>query len=508
MDERKRKVNWIQGKLFVLVTMIGMAAPLAYGESYTIKTEKTPELARLEILFKNSISLPIAKEDKQEILLQFDRAVEPPSLDAITAGMSDWIGWMNSGYDTLLIHTVRDVKFTVSMPSAECVAIQMVPLDTAKEDGDAAVRLAILKSKLLSSTGHRRQAMSILKELRRSHPTDIQVLAALADLEYQNNRWRRAAGFYSKALAIQPENEDLQEARRDVLRPYEPSISYEGSYKDARPGQVELLMAAALEYPLALPTRLRLIAEQDRYRYSTGSGVEDKIGVRNRLTASLQHDFSSSAQVGLALYSNEHRLGGSGSFRSPIPWGSIQFDAAYNKPYWDILNAVENYATRDRASIEITNRILSRAVFKAGGAVNRYRVNRELAARTYSYNALLAYTLVRRRPIIELEYITDAEKYLDSVRSILLPLTNRNVHSAGITTSISIGSRTQLIGNGGFSIDINGGQGPFAAVHLQNNFTKRLSCDLWAERRQNSIVTSQVVTTVGVKIAFRLKEPK
>ena len=198
--------------LLALALAAVLLIPEAFSGSFELKKETGPSSAGLELVFKENMVAPTRTIDKRELLLQFDRAVDAPAMDDLTADMRDWIAWISTGYDTLLIHAARDLQFNVSMPAPDRIVIEMVPVETRKAEGEASIRLAILKSRLLNSTGRPSQAGALLHGLLLTHPSDGQALSALADFELQNGRWRQAVDLYSRALVVQPRNEDLAES--------------------------------------------------------------------------------------------------------------------------------------------------------------------------------------------------------------------------------------------------------------------------------------------------------
>ena len=188
--------------------------------------------------------------------------------------------------------------------------------------------------------------------------------------------------------------------------------------------------------------------------------------------------------------------------------GKTHINAAYGMSFWDLLPSLEGYGMHDRISAGREQQFGKRATVQLKVALNRYRLPDAVVQRTYSVAGGANYVLRRQYPTIELNYQADLESPRDHLPSARLPLSNRDVHVAGSALGMPIGPRAELLVSGGVSLDLDGGRGPFVTARLKRHLTERLSAEVWVERRQNSILTGNVVRNLGasLKLSFPPKE--
>ncbi len=504
-----RKINQnslpkFAGKVAVLCLMLALAVP-ASASSFVIKTESTPSAAHLELSFTEDTHCTGNTIEKRELLLQCDRAIEPPSTGDLITELNSWIAWISNGYDTLLIHAARDSSFTVSSTGPRQIAIRLTPVETARTAEDSNTLLpAILNSRLLAATGKPRSAENMLRQSLIAHPDNGQLLLELAELELRAKRWRYASDLYSKALLDQPRNEDLMTFRRKILREHGPSVSYESNARTLQADHSEFVTSTSADWGLSLPTKLGFRIDQNHFRSLEPWQQNKQTYIRNRIEASLQHDFLNGSIVNAAMVSNGPETGARVSYGRPDLYGVTHIETGYGIPFWDLLSSLQGNGVRDRITAGRMQQISRRITAQLDASLNRYRMANAVLLRTYGASAGINYAIRRQYPAIELEYLVDIEKHAGHPPSAGFPLSNRNVHAMGSAVSTPIGRKAELLASGGMSFDIDGGQGPFIATRFKQHFTDRLSAEVWTERRHNSILTGRVVTSVGIKIVFAL----
>ncbi|HYR84026.1 MAG TPA: hypothetical protein VE422_08115 [Terriglobia bacterium] len=486
-----------EGTVLLALVLMLLFSPAAIAGSFTVKTERGGSVVGLALEFKEDIAFTSKSLDSRELLVQFNRSIDPPSMDRVVSDLKDWIAWTSNGYDTLLIHAARDMKFSVSSRSRSQIVIVMWPIEPSKpaEDPNAS-QLQLVQSRLLVATGHSKQAADLLKRLLQTQEPRVAVLSELAAIDLAANRWRSAVDLYAKAISMQPRNEDLIEARRRIFQDRAPVSSFETNLKSIAHDRSELLSSLSGEWLLSIPTKGRMLVERTTELPSLSSVSKS----RYRMEASIQHDFFNGSVLRGAVYQNQRQFGTGASYNLSDSLGSNRIEADYGKSFWDLPSSIDAYGVRDRAGYSRLQRLFPRLTAQFNAALSRYRMDSVAAARTYSIGGGLDYTLRLRYPIIEMQYIVDMEKRIDKQGDARFPLSSRNVHAIGIALSTPIGKKARLAGSGGFSIDRKGGKGPFTTVRLSRRLNDRLSLEAFAERRQNSVSTGQTVTTAGARI--------
>src|SRR2546422_7775892 len=277
---------------YLTLCLILAFAVSASASSFEIKTESTPSAAHLELNFPEDTQCTGNALDRRELLLQCDRAIDTPATDDVLTELKSWIAWISNGYDTFLIHAARDSSFTVSSTGPRQIVIQLTAVETERTSEDSNTLVpALLKSRLLAATGKPRSAENVLRQSLISLPNNGQLLLELAELELRARRWLYATDRYSKALLDQPLNEDLITLRRKILREHGPAVSSEATAKTLQADHSEFVTSTSADWPLSLPTKLGFRIDQNHFRSLEPSQRNARTRIRNRIEASLQHDF-------------------------------------------------------------------------------------------------------------------------------------------------------------------------------------------------------------------------
>jgi len=490
----------------VLLCWILTVPALAGASTFLVKIESAKSSARMELEFSEDIHCTTHTPAEQELILQCDRALDLPPTESIAEKSDGWIAWISNGYDTLLIHAARDVNFNVSVAGPNRIFIVLTPA-AAKPlpENSSSLPPVLLQSRLLAASGKPGAAAELLQQGLVSKPRDGQLLSELAQVELGARRWRYAAELYRRALLDQPRNEDLMASREKLLREHGPALTYETSSRNVQDDRHEFLTSVSASWPISIPTKLSLKIDQNRFRSLAGPQQDTTLHTRNRIEASLQHDSYYGSVIRAALVSNGSRAGGAISYSKSDMYGMTQVETSYGIPFWDLLSSLTGNGTRDRITAGRTQQISTRFAGGLNLSLDRYRMSDAVAARTYSANGQLNYTIIRRYPLAEINYLFDIEKRADHLQSARFPLLNRAVHAIGGSISGPLGRKGEMTASSGMSFDLDGGRGPFVAARLSRRFSEPLSTEVWVERRQNSVLTGRVATSLGIKVLFTLR---
>ena len=305
-------------------------------------------------------------------------------------------------------------------------------------------RMALLRVQLLSATARRSGALELIESLSEANPDSASVVAALGLTEQSVGRSRRAKGLFERAVRMDPENEDLQEARANLDE--ERAGQFRTGFESRRiqGTQSENLVRILAESPLSQAFRLQFAIEQDRasirsVRYTDGH-VGPFEGAPRRGEAALEWESNGGTRVKGILLAGNSATGGGLLVTSPDSNGVTAVQLDFNQAYWDYTESLAQGGVRDRVELRRETTLSPRVSVRMAAAANRYSLPdapraAESAVASGAINVRLA-----RQPLIAFEYSFDGEYRLsartstgpDGIGFQPLPLVSREVHTAGV----------------------------------------------------------------------------
>jgi hypothetical protein len=185
--------------------------------------------------------------------------------------------------------------------------------------------------------------------------------------------------------------------------------------------------------------------------------------------------------------------------------GRLHLQVEYRRPFWEFVEGIAGYGTRDRAEFHRNQRLGRYLDARVTVAANRYGLNGDdNVARSAGLDGGLTFVFLRSNPFVAAEYAFDIENSR-FVRPETVPLVSREVHSAILSSQVRLSRHVVAEGYGGYSWDRLGGRGPFQGGRLTSGGPGRLGFQISYDRRLNSIATGQMVHRAGAYIHWRFR---
>jgi tetratricopeptide (TPR) repeat protein len=473
------------------------------NDTVTVQTRDLSSSAEIVLAWPQPVPYTSAI-DGRELLLQFDRPIDSTQASQLPERLPMWIEGANTGFDTLLIRAARDVSYDVRAEGTSIV-IRMQAFAAATgaippaEQEQGELRLQILRAQLLLTDGKSGDAARLLEDVRREHPDYIPAISNLGQVEHRIGRWRRAHTLYSRALQLDPRNVDVRRLRSEVLADHAARVRIDADFKNVSGAQSERIVRWSGHAFLVDYLRLGVAVDQNH----TSLGGNTFVRRRGELYA--QYDSEDGSEFRASAFGTRRGLGGGLRYGRMDSSGRLHFQAEYRRPFWESLEGIAGYGTRDRAEIHRTQRLGRYLDSRVTVAFNRYGLNGEdNVARSAGVDGGLAFAFLRGNPYVATEYSFDLESRRFA-RPGTLPLVSREVHSGVVTTQFRLSRGLIAEGFGGYSWDRLGGHGPFNGGRLILAGPGRLGFQVWFDRRLNTIATSQVVHRAGGYLYWRFQ---
>jgi Tfp pilus assembly protein PilF len=381
-------------------------------------------------------------------------------------------------------------------------------------------RLALLRAHLLAATARKSEALELLENLTELNPNAARALADLGLLDESGGQRRRARALFERAESLDPENEDLREARTSLEYEQAPQIRAEAEIRRIQGAQSENRLRIRGDRQITEALRLQFTFDQDwasiRRVRLTGGSIAPFDGVRKHGEASLDREWESGTLLRGSLFAGGATLGAGAAVTRPDARGSTTVQLEFHRPYWEFAESLAQEGVRDRVEVSRETNLGQRLSARFGGAWNRYSLKPDpSAAETVAAESVvaaggLAFRL-SARPQVTLEYSVDAE-YRLSARTGAdaggtpfqpLPLASREVHAATIRIAQPVTRNLRVEGASGFAADRFGGYAPFLNLNVNYAPRGRLSVQLNYDRRLYTLDTARTVTSFGGKLSWR-----
>ena len=429
---------------------LGLVLALAYGvpgraDPVDVHGQADAERAVITLVWPRAVKCePVVRP--RELLLRFNRPVEAEQLSSLPQQTAPWILSAQQGYDTVLLVAARDSVFTVGVAGpAIRIEVRGQEHRTAAPPASGPMAAGAARPESLVAAGRTREALRLLEETRAANTNDVPALVALASFENQLGRWRRADAHYGEAQRLQPKNEDVQDARREILAERGSqaglNLSHEtGSGKRTEDrGRAEgqwlhggLRAGAAVE-----------VVRLDADRAQLTNGVVARFhGDRQAGEFRLQYDTEEGDACKGSLFAAESGLGGGGEWGRPDDGGITAVAGDYRRPYWEVAEAIAGQATRDRLELRRLQRGGERWSAELAGAWNHYSIKDCDDAGTsisLAGNATVRVPAMASGLDLRLQYLLDAED-VQSMASRRRPPASAPAAPAAAKTKTAVGA--------------------------------------------------------------------
>jgi len=381
--------------------------------------------------------------------------------------------------------------------------------------GPGRVRLDLLDANLLIRTHRPEEALHRLDALRAEHPQNPSVLAARANAAAANGRWLEAVEQFDDAIAIDPRNAELRNAREQTWNLRAPRLGSEWSRRRVGDDQFRDLLTIAGQHRFDKSFQAGLVLRRTVAQVAVpgdGGGQRLVSAQRDHGELSLRLDTDDGAWVSGAFHLMAERQGASIELGRSGAGSETSIEADYRKPYWDVMVGVVDDARRDRLAVSHGRSFNRRIYGTLSGAGHRYgAAGRSGLAQSLSASGALTYTVHLGNPTVSLQYLFDGEYFQDrpprrTVDGRLLSgifLTTREVHAPGVITSGAITPHLRADGFVGYSWDRFGGQAPYFGLRMNYDLPKGLLAQAFYERRLYRLDTAQAEAYWGAHVFWR-----
>ena len=473
------------------------------NDTVAIQHREGPTLTEIVIEWPSPVEYT-ATADGRELLLQFNRPIDAPDTGKLAEQLPQWLEAVTASYDAVLLRASRDVIYDVRAEGSTIVirmdaAPPKEPVPAAETEGGE-LRLDILRAQLLTAERQHGPAEQLLERLTTTHPRSVPALSSLGQVEQQIGRWRRAYDLYGRVLQLDPRNQDVRELRSEVLAEHGSRVGGDAEIKQITDERTERITRFAAQVLLRDDVRMGVVID---HNYTTIGGRDYN---RDRAEVSGQHDSSGGSSYRLSAFGTRGRLGGGFRYDHADSAGTFYLQGDYRRPFWEFLETIAGYGTRDRAEIHRNQRLGRFLDARLTTALNRYSLRSTgNAAGSLAFDGGISRAMLRSNPYLALEYSFDKE----SVRHLqenTIPLVSREVHAGSINAQFRFSRRVVAEGFGGFVRDRLGqhGRGPFLGARVTRGGPSRLGLQVWFERRRNSVATGQIVNRAGAYVYWRL----
>ncbi len=322
---------------------------------------------------------------EREVIVRFARPIAPPDAGILPRELPRFVEGVNAGFDTLLLLATQG-STVVALREGEGVVVvvrlpEVAPAAEAEET-DAIIteraerRLERLRAALEAQTGRPDLARGRLALLEAKDPADVETLAQLSGVEQQIGRLRRANEMLDRAIAAEPSNPDLTQARAALSRESAGFARVEPEYRRASSGEKRYIVGMQAEMPMGLAWRATAAFDQayvDSPSVRRPVGYVDRFkGMHQRGALGLQYEDEDGSRTHAQFFGSAHNAG-AGLTREYV-FDRSRFSAGVEvaRPYWDFTESLVSDGTRDRAFVQYAQPWVFGLSVRARLAANRY----------------------------------------------------------------------------------------------------------------------------------------
>lgn len=410
--------------------------------------------------------------------------------------------------------TLADTYQTTDSGVSSGKHIQIQSDDSGEESGgNVSKQNAELNARLQLETGHIYDATKSLNALLAQNPNDAQLLGFTANAENYGGNWPYATYLLNQAHAIAPENQDITELLKEVRREHAQDveadfdwIKYGHSLEDV--SALSGMVNAGPHWQIGADVKDNEVQGRG-VRLSDGyNGDKDQSKQQGELYT--QYSWQNGQIVKASLFGNNEKAGGGLYYNFLNPLGETQLVGEYQRPYWDMPEAVLDDAVRDRIAFLHVIKPTTHLTIEGGAGWNQYNVDGTddaIGSITADFNVL--YRIIDQvkyhSPYVDLGYNTDAEFTRTAKFSIdsdgdntrILPLNSRDIQTPFVELGEDLTPSTYGDIAAGYQWDLLGGSGPMVEGKITHELTNMFDVQLRASYGLDTTQSENNITTVG-----------
>ncbi len=449
--------------LLVLLAVALLPFHSICAESHvTLRIE--PQEQRLRLLFVWEQPVTVLHEiEGRELVLRFSQGLPPSLIEDIRSRTNGWIDWGTIGYDSLLLHAGRSVRFRVQTKDGTLVIVELeaqpeTALDgtqkkrpqSARQEEESALRLARLRALWLAETGELFAARRKLADLHEQYPDRAELLPEMAGVEARLGQWQQAVAYYNQALEMGYRDPSVIAAKAGLLYQYGPQLRLDMDWQQLHEADWQWIKQLSGRTTLGDWTQLGFLYEHRSIRDNELRRIDGYLGSfrgeRDYFQVTLQRRFTWAAEARVSLSGgNEDAIGFRAEYSQRLDLARIWVDADYHAPAWEYVEGVVDGGTVDRLTIgwerparDGWRRAAEEALstFVTVSARNYGVKDDNSVAASYGMAAGVRLLLQEMAPRVSVGYRLDLEertsvdtRYHAGVAYHPLPVVSRQVHS-------------------------------------------------------------------------------
>lgn len=424
-----------------------------------------------------------------EVKLQFARPLPAGFSLLDSTNKPHWISYATTSYDSVLMVANSGYQLQAN-PTSQ--GLQITPVKSAPATSTDAMRQQFLRLQLLYTrqeleTGNTSDALERLQSLSSEFEDNSEFLGYQGNAEYYAANLTRGLHLVKKAHALAPQNEDLRYLKRNIERFHAEHLK--ADYEWQKIGKHHLHIGT-LEARKQFNGGWEATARHQQ-AFVTTSTVQRANGPLATFEGSkwnsqlsLAKFMDDSSLITGNLYGNKTGAGAGLAYQFVNQIGTTGVYADYHKPYWGLVEAVVEDATRDRVAAWHLWRPSPKWSVRVEGAYNRYHTDDDSnLVDSVGASGTILRTIWGKSPYVALAYGFDGEYHMGHVKRgnfgggthKLLPLRSREVHALSAIyyqdfTAWDVDD-TNLELNAGYAVDRLGEHGPSVEGRLTHFVT-------------------------------------
>lgn len=451
-----------------------------------------------------------AMSSGSELKLIFDRPI-PDGFSLYPNGQApSWVSYTTASYDTALV--VAKPGYTLQAaetPQGLMVTAQPVGNHTAAEAiRQRYLRLQLLYARLELETDAIDKALGRLESLAPIYQEYPEYRAYQGNAEYYAGNLTRGLNLVKRAQEGDPGNEDIRYLRRNIERFRGEHLKADYEYRKLGDNEMQIAtLEARKQYANAWDVTAKYQAaylDTDPIQ-NAFAGIESTDANRWQGEFTLARFMDDSSIIEGSIYTNENQLGAGLSYQFVNALGTTNLYGQWHKPYWDTIEAVAEYAVRDRAGLWHLWRPDPKWTLRGELAGNRYSIkDKSNIAQAAAIQGLVLRTLNDKQPYVALAYGLDAEYFIGNVdrnkagvNNKLLPLRSREIHSLSGIFYHDFTEDTNGELSLGYAVDRLGESGPAVEGRLHHYLAEEVEMQLRARYGLEAGNTDNDALSVG-----------
>lgn len=400
--------------------------------------------AELNLFFEEHAKYTIQRRD-QGLIIELNEPLGTPDLSPLVDELAAWVQTIWASYDNLFLKPRPGVGLEFQS-HADGLRIYFSRVSTRRHPSteplsDAEIAFGRAKALLALQSGQPDESRRQITELLQRAPNNPFLLRGLANVEEVLGSWRKALSLYEQAHRLQPNSQDIIEAKKRLLTRYGSKAAAGFEYLDKSNDGEQWMIT--LKGQVLTPNQQVVSAHYDRIHAEETAFVQRMDGtrqpfdvMRERLAISVQAPLRHGEQT-LSLFGGTKNLGAGWAYRQSLYRGSLSVGLDWKRPWFETQEALFGYGYRDRLKVGYDTPLASHAYLYSLLSLNHYGLDGvNAAAKSQRFEMGGRYTFQPFNQAFSLGYGLDWEDVTDlTTRTdadgdpfFPLPLTSRELH--------------------------------------------------------------------------------